>query len=310
MNWRDLPSLSALRAFCAFSQEGTMSAAGAALNVSHAAISQQLRGLEEHLGVALLDRSGARPVMTEAGQRLADALEAGFGTIHREIEAMTGRDADRPLQISTTPAFASGWLLPRLAGFRAAHPDVSLMIDPTSALRTLAPGGVDAAVRFGAGHWTGLEAELLVSSPIAVVAAPELVGDAVISSPADLRPFHWLQELGTGEAQQWLHRHGAPEGFGKGVTTLPGNLLLEAARQGQGVAIIAKAFVEADLEAGRLRLLFEDERHKGYHLVTRRGVQRPALRAFTRWLRKEVDAGRGARDPARAGGAQKDAPRS
>ncbi len=75
MKWRDLPPLSALRAFCAFSQEGTMSAAGAALNVSHAAISQQLRGLEEHLGVALLDHSGARPVMTEAGQRLADALE-------------------------------------------------------------------------------------------------------------------------------------------------------------------------------------------------------------------------------------------
>ena len=131
MDWRSLPSLSALRAFAALAETGSFTRAGAALNVSHAAISQQVRALEERLGVALLPRDGRRGVLTPAGERLAAALEAGFGGIARAVDELTGADADRPLHVSTTPAFAANWLMPRLASFRHEHPEVELMLNPT-----------------------------------------------------------------------------------------------------------------------------------------------------------------------------------
>ena len=288
MNWSALPSLSALKAFAAYAETRSVTKAGDALNVSHAAISQQLRSLEGDLGVALLDRSARRMTLTAEGETLARSLLDGFGVIAMTIEALTGADATRPLQISTTPTFASAWLMPRLSQFREKHPEISLTIDPLAIVQPLVPGGIDVALRYGSGDWPGLSAELLVRSPIVVVAAPQLVGTDDISSPADLREYHWLQELGTNEATDWFARHGVDRDAGRGYASLPGNLMLEAARAGQGIAITAGVFVEQDVEAGRLRVLFEDTQKKGYFLVTRPGVLRPPLKAFTTWLKREA----------------------
>ncbi|MDA7426132.1 LysR family transcriptional regulator [Thalassococcus lentus] len=287
MDWSALPPLSALRAFGAYVDTGSVSAAGAALNVSHAAVSQQLRALEAHMGVSLLDRAGRQMRLTAEGDALAKALIDGFGAIQQSVEALTGANARRALQISVTPSFASGWLMPRLARFRERHPEVNLMIDPSAAIRPLEPGGIDLALRYGTGTWPGLEAELFLPSSIAVVAAPALLNNADITTPKDLARFHWLQELGTTEASKWLEQQGAKPGEA-GYTELPGNLMLEAARQGQGIAITAAVFVQQDIEAGRLKLLYEDARKGGYYLVTRPGVHRPPLRDFLRWLRSEV----------------------
>ncbi|WP_238363838.1 LysR substrate-binding domain-containing protein [Mesobacterium pallidum] len=290
MDWSAFPPLSALRAFSAYAATGSVAKAGAALNVSHAAISQQMRNLEDHMGLALLDRSGRMLRLTDEGAELALACEDGFGAISRAVESLTGRGADRPLQISATPSFAANWLMPRLAEFRALHPGVSLMIDPTAEVKPLTPGGIDLALRYGNGDWPGLDAQLIVRSPIVVVAAPGLVGDRQIDGPEDLRSFHWLQELGTNEATAWLAGHGVEHDRSQGMTALPGNLMLEAARMGQGVAITARVFAEADVAAGRLIELFHDIQRKGYFAVTRPGVQRPTLRAFLRWLRRHAEA--------------------
>ncbi|MEQ5871128.1 LysR family transcriptional regulator [Sagittula sp. NFXS13] len=288
MDWHRLPPLSALRAFAAYARSDSVSTAGAALNVSHAAISQQLRVLEKHMGIALLERRGRRMSLTPDGEILARALDEGFGQISAAVEALTGADAERALQLSTTPTFASAWLLPRMASFRAAHPAISLMIDPSADLRPLSPGGIDMALRYGNGDWPGLEAELFVRSPIAIVAAPGLIDDRRIDTPADLQGFHWLQEFGTNEATSWFAQYGIERDSGLGYTSLPGNLMLEAARQGQGIAILARVFAEPDIAAGRLRVLFEDTRSKGYWIVTRPGVARPPLKAFLTWLRREA----------------------
>ena len=288
MNWTSLPPLPALRAFAAYAETGSVQKAGAALNVSHAAISQQIRNLESHLGIGLLDRSRRSMALTEEGARLAQALAEGFGRIAQELEALTGAEADRPLMITTTPSFASSWLMPRLARFREAHPEVSLMLDPSAKLAPLEPGGIDVALRYGSGRWPGLETELLVESPIALVGAPQLVGDREYTDPAELRSFHWLQELGTNEATDWFAQFGIDHDVRQGVSSLPGNLMLEAARQGHGIAITARVFAEDDIASGRLRLLFEDSRQKGYYLVTRPGVMRAPLRMFTTWLRREA----------------------
>jgi LysR family glycine cleavage system transcriptional activator len=287
MDFARLPPLAALRAFAAFTETGSIVKAGAALNVSHPAISQQLRALEDHLGLALFDRSGNALRLTANGQALAAAVQAGFGGIARTVADLTGAESGRPLMVTTTSSFAAGWLLPRLADFRAAHPGIDLMVDPTPEVKPLGPGGIDLALRYGTGGWPGLVDELILSTPVVVVAAPALVGEAPVAGLAALAGLPWVQELGTTEAVDFLHRHGLARRAGSGLTALPGNLMLEAARAGQGVAVTARAFVEADLASGRLRLLYEDNAREGYYLVTRPGVQRPAARAFAAWIRRQ-----------------------
>ncbi|MDK3016988.1 LysR family transcriptional regulator [Pseudodonghicola flavimaris] len=287
MNWLQMPPLAALRAFAAFAETGTLQQAGAALNVSHAAVSQQLRQLEAHLGVTLFDRSGRGLTLTAEGRQLADALTLGFGAIHAAVQDLAGRAADRPLHVSVTPSLAGYWLLPRLAGFSEKHPDVSLRVDPSPQLVDLQPGGIDLALRHGEGGWPGLESEPLLPAPLSVVAAPALLAGRRVDSAQDLADLPWIEELGTNEASQWLSTEGAVPDITRRIH-LPGNLTLESARQGQGLLLIVRLFVEADLAAGRLVELFQSRPDGGYHIVHRPGPLRPAARAFIAWLRREA----------------------
>lgn len=301
--WLTLPPLSALRAFSVFAETGSVTAAGRRLNVSHAAISQQIRALEARLSVPLVDRTPRGLVLTADGRRLAAALDAGFGEIARVVEELGGETAARPLKVTTTPSFAAGWLMPRLADFRARHSDIDLVIEASSQPRRIGPGDADLAIRYGGGEWPGLDAELLVPSPVVVVAAPSLIGERRIDSVADVADLPWMQELGTNEATELLERFGIARATA-GMTSLPGNLMADAARDGQGVAFTARAFVTADIAAGRLIPLFQSGENDGYFLVTRPGVQRPAVRAFVAWARRQArgpaadPAGDPAGDPA------------
>ncbi|MFX0545039.1 LysR family transcriptional regulator [Roseovarius sp. S1116L3] len=287
MDWRTLPPLNALRAFAALAQTGSARGAGAALNVSHAAISQQVKALEAHMGLALVRREGRGLALTAEGQHLAEALDEGFGQIAQRVAMLTGADAERPLQISTTPQFAATWLMPRLRDFQARHPGVDLMVHPSPQRADPAPGGVDLAIRFGLGRWDGLEAELLVPTDIVVTAAPALVGDREFSSRDELLDYPWLMELDQSPASDWMFRAGLDQMRGTSVTQVPGNLMLDGARAGHGIAVMTASSVEADVAAGRLRILFRDCGETGYFTVTRPGVLRPQAKAFLRWLRSQ-----------------------
>jgi LysR family glycine cleavage system transcriptional activator len=287
MEWRFLPPLSALRAFSAFAEQGNVVGAGDVLGVSHAAISQQLRVLETHLNVSLLDRSGRALRLTDEGEQLARSLRGGFALIGEGVAAVTGARDARPLHISVTPTFAASWLMPRLAGFRAMHPDIDLMIDPTTDVVTLGPDGIDVAIRFGQGGWSGLESALLWESTLVVVGAPSLVGETAYADLDALARLPWMEELGTSESTNWLQTHGVTQ-RAVGVIRVPGNFLIDGARDGQGVAATVRRFVERDIEAGRLRVLHEEQRSgSGYHIVTRAGVMRAPLKAFVNWLKRE-----------------------
>jgi LysR family glycine cleavage system transcriptional activator len=244
--------------------------------------------LEDHLNVSLFDRSGRALILTQEGEQLASALRGGFALMGDAVGALTGARDARPLNISVTPTFAASWLMPRLAGFRAAHPEIDLMIDPTADVVALEPDGIDVAVRYGRGGWDHVDATMLWQSSMVVVGAPALVGDTAYADIDALAQFPWMEEFGNSESTSWLERHGVNE-KARGMLRVPGNLMIDGARDGQGIAVTVRRFVERDIEAGRLRVLHEEgDPGSGYHIVTRKGVMRAPLKAFVTWLNREA----------------------
>lgn len=286
MDLTRLPSLTALRAFDAVARGGGFSAAARALNVTHAAVAQQVRALERDLGVTLLYREGRGLALTDDGEILATALKESFAQIAAAVAQITGPAQNRPLRITMTPSFASQWLMPRLRGFWAAHPDVPLTLHPDKRLIDLHREGMDLAIRFGDGNWPGLAVDLLTPAAYAVVAAPALLEGRTSLSRDDMRAFPWVIEDDWPEQTLWLRRFGIdPDGL-TGLRVPTEELALEAARQGFGLHLELPALIEDDLARGRLVKVHQgDAEGLGYFLVTRPGPVKPALRLFTRWLR-------------------------
>ncbi|MGJ3263914.1 MAG: LysR substrate-binding domain-containing protein [Salinarimonas sp.] len=302
MKWSELPSLTMLRAFEAAARHGGFSAAGRELNVTHAAIAQQVRGLEERLGVPLMRREGRGLALTPEGAKLAATLREALDLIREGVGALVAGAADRPVQVTTTTGFAASFLAPRLGAFRTEHPDIELMLNPSVKVVDLAHSDFDLAVRYGEGDWDGVEAEPLLASPKVVVAAPELIGSDRIRTPEDLLRYPWIQELGLGEWQPWLAARGLSIGHKRDIHHLPGHIAIAALREGQGIGLTARTLVASDLEAGRLVTLFDDAAlapKAGYWLVRRPGRMRPSAAAFAQWLLREAraDAARSSEAP-------------
>ena len=297
MNWTDLPTLTALRAFETAARHLSFSAAGREMNVTHAAVSQQVRRLEDHLGAALLVRSGRRLELTEDGRWLAARLTESFDAIRSALVAFSATAEDRPLRVTLTPMFAADWLLPRLGEFRAAHPEIELMLNPSPDLIDLRREPYDLAIRFGTGDWPELEAEPFLPSGFIVVAAPDLVEGVTLTDYADLARLPWVMQDGNDEFDVWLAAHGVHVTGKHNITHLPGYMMLPAARAGQGIALSSRVLVEDDLAAGRLVGLFEDAEYRGeragYYLVRRPGPMRVVARQFARWLKRMAGRERG-----------------
>lgn len=287
MEWRSIPSLNALRAFAAVAEAKSLSEAGRELNVTHAAVSQQVRALESHLGVKLIAREGRGVVLTWEGQYLFEGLRRGFGAIQETVEALVERERARALTITMTPSFAVSWLMPRINDFRQKHPDIDLALNPTGEVLELDPGGIDLAIRFGDGDWPGLEADLFLCTRFVVVGATSLIGEFQVDRPEDILRYPWLQEYGTNELALWLERQGVVPENKLSVTHLPGYMVLEGLRRGEGISATARAFIEPEIANGTLKVLFEDHdtSFNGYYMVTRPGIKRPALKAFLSWMR-------------------------
>jgi len=293
MDWRSLPSLSSLRAFAAVAEKKSFSAAGRELNVSHAAVSQQVRALEAELGARLVMREGRGIALTPEGIHLASGLKDAFATMRSAVDAFNNAKSARPLHITMTPTFAVSWLMPRISDFRIDHPDIELMLNPTAEVVELEPGGVDLAIRYGDGNWPGYESEMLLPTNFVVVGATCLIGSCEVRAPADILDYPWLQELGTNELSLWLERQGVVPKAKLNVIHLPGYMVLDGLRRGDGITATSRVFVEPDIASGTLQILFEDIKPcpTGYHLVARPGIQRPPLKAFVSWLKKHAAPG-------------------
>ncbi len=288
MDWHRIPPLASLRAFEAAARHLSHSAAARELGVTHAAIAQQVRSLEAHLGLVVMQRDGRGLALTDDGAKLAQSLTAGFGQIADAVDALASAEASRPLHISMTPSFAVSWFMPRMHSFRAAHPGIELSINPTSTNIDLAAERYDAAIRFGDGDWPGVESEPLVVSDFVIACAPSLIEGLDASGPEALLDLPWLQEIGTDEIRRWLVSRGITIPTTTRISEMPGYMMLSALREGQGICATARLFIEDDIAAGRLVVLFDgnEGNDKIYHLVTRPGVKRPALKHFISWIRR------------------------
>ena len=289
MDWKDIPSLAALRAFEAAARTGSLSAAGRELNVTHAAIAQHVRTLESHFGRALLVRDGQRMAVTEVGSVLADGLGDGFGRIGESVRAVLDRDRTRPLRVALTPAFAANWLMPRLGRFWEAHPGVEIELIPAAGLADLRRDGIDLAIRYGRGGWPGVESERLMPAGHVAVAVPGLIGGREVGCLADLRGLRWLMDGNRPEERLWLAANGVDLETER-VTTFPtAQLAREAARAGLGITVLPEPVLSDDIASGALvALCRESDSTLSYHLVTRPAGRSPGLTQLIRWLKAEA----------------------
>lgn len=289
MDWSALPSLSSLRAFTVVAETSSYSRAASELNVTHAAVSQQVKSLEERLGVSLVVREGRGIALTEEGVSLARDLVAGFSAIHRGVATLTGADASRPVQITTSPAFAVEWLMPRIPQFQQQHPDITLLLNPTADVVELKPGGIDVAVRYTDPRRLDKEVTPVLTSDMVVIGAPSLLQGQTCDHPADLMNLPWLQELGTREVADWFDRHGVTLDRPLIVSQMPGNLIMQAVRRGDGITYTARAFFQDDIRSGQVVVLFSDAVFGTYYIETGPGVMRPAIKTFLKWLKSNAE---------------------
>jgi LysR family glycine cleavage system transcriptional activator len=281
--WRDLPSLSMLRAFDATARQGSFAEAGRALNVTHAAVTQAVRALEAELGVALVRRSGRTVALTEAGERLARALDEGFGAVAAGIAALREAEARRVVRATTTTFIAETHVMPRLPEFWARHPGVEVALSPSPAKLDLARDGFDMAIRALSDGWIeapGEEIRPLCQSQVIAVCAPALAASGM--HPQDMP---WV----IGADQHWELAEVA--GTGLDVTRLKRvevgspHLEMSACRQGLGAGTATEIICRADLEAGRLvRLPLGGLPVVTYAVVLPKGPRRAAVEVFADWL--------------------------
>jgi len=296
--------LNALRAFEAAARHLSFTRAAGELHVTHAAISQQVRALEERLGLRLFDRDGRGVELTDAGRALAPVVSESFARIAGTLATLQTDIDERTVTVSVTPAFASKWLVPRLARFRARHPEIGLRVAPSLAYVDFGDFGrepCDLAVRCGGGEWPALHVEHLLDIDLVPVASPAVVaGPPRLAEPGDLAA-HTLIHADIGGARPlgeewrtWLDAAGVGGlDLSGGLSFKDPALALEAAADGLGVAIAYPQLAAEDLRSGRLVAPFSRAvRHwYAYYVVCRpERAERPKVRAFRRWLREEAGA--------------------
>jgi len=312
---RRLPPLAAIRAFEAAARTENFTAAAAELGMTQAAVSYQVKSLEERLGAPLFVREKGRARLTQLGARLLPALSGAFDQI--EAAFASHREEDESLlTITTTHTFANTWLAWRLGAFQMEHPDLAVRMTTSNELCDLKSGDADVAIRAGSGGWEGLEESRLFESAFTPMGSPECLADAERKlgrrlEPADL-PHQHLINPSDDWWQQWFSDNGVPAD--ETVLRRPGIRLENqaneghAAMAGQGFALLTPLLWKGDVAAGRLVVPFADRvstRGWAYWLVYPRERRMiPKVKRFREWLVLEMqtalaehDGGWGTHEP-------------
>ncbi|CAJ0812316.1 transcriptional regulator GcvA [Ralstonia flaminis] len=286
---RRLPPLGALRAFEAAARHLSFTRAAAELCVTQAAISHQVRQLEDWLGLKLFARRGHALTLTVEGGSYLSELTHLFDGLAEATARLSGRSEDT-LRITALPSFASRWLLPRLGGFRAQHPEIELKLTTSTTLWAHTDDSFDIGIRSGLGRWPGLKADLIAREYLSPVCSPAL--REPLEAPTDLRHATLLHDEPKGAWRAWFeHAGAAPPRRTSGVVFNDAGMVLQAAVEGQGVALGRLLLAADDLAAGRLVQPFDVSMPNdfSYWLVyPRASAGRPEVAAFRAWLLAEA----------------------
>lgn len=252
------------------------------LNVTPAAISQQVRLLEAELGVDLVRREGRGIALTGQGADLARSLAQGFGAISRGVETLRKTEQSRGIRVTTTPSIVDEFLLSHMAGFWRQHPGVEVSLTPSESYVDIIQDGFDLAIRGGEGCYPGLHIQHLVDTRWIAVAAPHLI----TSDPVDLRELPWIANTGLDWEIMLLKAAGMDPDSLHIVNLGDPRHSIGAARQGFGVTIANEFIVRNDIASGALRAIkLEGMPPVAYWAVTPPGPQRAAVGAFIDWLK-------------------------
>jgi LysR family glycine cleavage system transcriptional activator len=306
-----LPPLHSLRAFEAAGRHLSFKKAAEELHVTPAAISQQIKALESYLGAPLFRRLTRALELTDAGQAMLPKLQEGFECLAAAVERTRRHAGGSVLSVCAPPSFAARWLMPRLQGFTAAHPDIELRL--STSLATIdgseaPPGGPevdlresgsDVEIRFGSGRYGTLRTDRLFGVSYVAVCSPRLcAGKRPLRSPPDLRHHVLIHDDTIPDLderpswEQWLKTAGATGVEpGAGPHFSNSGLAIEAAIDGLGVTLAPRPLVSADVAEGRLAIPFGIAllSRYAYWLVSAKATSgRPAVRAFREWLLAEA----------------------
>ena len=298
---RRLPPLNALRAFEASARLGSFVSAAAELRVSAAAVSQQVRRLEQYLDTTLFQRLARGLVLTDQGRDYLPELSAGFDLLGESTARLRAKRADGLLTVTTLAAFANGWLLPRLHRFRERAPRIDLVLKTSRALLDFRRDAIDLAIRFAPGPSRGLQGDLLCREELFPVASPTLFrGGRIPDTLAALTEYPLLHDTDANPEQPWLgwrgwfERAGLPTAAtGRGPQFSDSVVLISAAIAGLGVAIGRGPHVGPLLARGQLVRVTQESwlAPWSYYLTAPAAhFRRPQVRTFVDWVKSEARA--------------------
>jgi LysR family transcriptional regulator, glycine cleavage system transcriptional activator len=284
--------MSAIRVFEAAARHQSFTRAAEELGMTQAAVSYQIRMLEDRVGTPLFTRLPRQVVLTAKGRQLAPAVTEAFEALR---DAFSGLEetVQSVLSITTLTTFASAWLVPRLGRFQQLHPDIAVQIDVSTQIVDLTQSDFDIAIRSGTGDWPGLEAQFLFPNHFTPVGSPDLIRSADLRAPADLLKLPILTPSDPWW-RDWFAAAGLPD---VDLSNRPDNSLGAqqfegmAAMAGQGLAMINPYFFPADLAAGRLVQPFDlvVQADRSYWIAYPKARRRSAkIQAFRDWALSEV----------------------
>ncbi len=288
-----LPPLNALKAFEAAARHESFTRAAEELCVTQGAVSHQVKALETDLALKLFNRERQRLIITEAGRDYLAVVRDALDRIAVGTERLLQRQNAGVLTVSTSPDFAAKWLVHRLGHFAEAHPSIDLRISASLHHVDFAREDVDMAVRHGDGNWPGLETVQLCNEELFAVCSPKLsAGRARLDKPADILKFPLIHLNNRMDWTKWLRTVGIADGdVMHGPVLNTASMAIDAAINGQGIALARSALAAWDLINGRLVRPFAKALplSKTYWIICPKAVSNtPKIVTFRDWLMDEA----------------------
>jgi LysR family glycine cleavage system transcriptional activator len=287
-----MPPLNPLRAFEAAARHLSMSRAAAELNVTHGAVSHQVRALETSLKVPLFIRLNGSLQLTAQGAALLPTVTHAFGSIAEAVFLLAEPSREGRLNVCCLPSLMTFWLLPRLERFSTVHPGIRLQLIASNDPRRVRDDDIDVWITYGTGNWPDRAAELWYEPRLIPLASPILINRKPLRSVHDLRSHTLLHADDGTEWNHWLEAAGIPElACGSTHVMSDGHLAIEAAFHGHGIALGDSLTSIALLCSGRLVKPLEETiaAPRSFYLVWRKGARRsPLVSAFRTWAFAEI----------------------